>query len=298
MNKKLKPSVVPLVSIGIPTCNRADLIEQTLQSAIRQDYPNLEIIISDNASTDQTEEICSRLQKEYNNIIYIKHPSNMGATDNFNFVLKQAKGQYFMWLGDDDWIDENYISECTSILEVEASVAIVAGIPKYYYGDTYLYTGFVMNLENNSNTRRVRDYFASVQHNGIFYGVMRTQVIQKKELKNLMGGDLLTIASMVFTGKARTLESCNLHRRRGGSSSDGKSLAKSMALPWLDQYFPRISLAHNVLQHIVHDASFASLSFWQRYKLGLKCIFLAFYRKIQTILFKQKFAERAGIPNR
>ncbi len=295
--KKTNPSSFPLVTIGIPTFNRAALIEQTLQSAIEQNYPNIEIIVSDNASTDDTSQICTLLQKKYNNISYIQQTTNIGATENFNFVLQQAKGEYFMWLGDDDWIDKNYISECQRVLEEHHDTEMIAGMPMYYYEDTYLYTGFAMNIDNESPIQRVSDYFSLVQHNGIFYGLMRTQNIQKHGLKNVMGGDLLTIASMVFAGKAYTLKTCALHRRRGGCSSDGKSLASSLELPWLDHYFPRLSLAHNIFQHIVYDDTFSSLSVFQRYMLALKCVSLAFYRKVLTILFKNKFMEKAGIPD-
>ena len=87
----MKKSLKPLVTIGIPTFNRGSLLADTLQSAIEQDYPNIEIIISDNASSDQTENICTRLQQKHSNINYIRHDFNMGATNNFNFVTPFPK---------------------------------------------------------------------------------------------------------------------------------------------------------------------------------------------------------------
>lgn len=297
MKEDPKSSAGPLVTVGIPTFNRSASLEQTLQSVIGQDYPDIEIIVSDNASTDPTEKIGTLLQQQHSNIVYIRQISNIGATENFNFVLRQAKGQYFMWLSDDDWIDKNYISECVRAFAERPAAEIIGGQPKYYYGDIYLYTGFAMNIDNDSPAERVINYFASVQHNGIFYGLMRTGSVQKQALKEVMGGDLLTVAGMVFTGKAYTLETCHLHRRRGGASLNGKTLAKSMNLPWFFQYFPRLSIAYNVFHYIAHDNTFSSMSSYQRYLLGMQCVLAAFYRKVQSILFKQRFVERAGIPD-
>ncbi|SEH04190.1 glycosyltransferase family 2 protein [Candidatus Venteria ishoeyi] len=293
---KNNPTSLPCVTLGIPTFNRGNSIEQTLQAVVAQDYPALTIIISDNASSDTTESICKRWQEQHDNITYIRHPVNMGGTENFNFLLAQAKSPYFMWLADDDWIDPNYISECVNALESCPDVILAAGTPKYYYHDTYLYTGQVMNLEQNTPQQRVLNYFATVQHNGIFYGVMRTSVICTNQMKNILGGDLLSLAGMFFLGKARTIETTYLHRRRGGCSLDGKELAKTLERPWLEQQFPRLALARNIIQHIATDKAFTPLTPMQRYWLSFRCVVYAFYKKILTILFKHRFKERAGIP--
>ena len=99
----------PLVSIGIPTYNRERLIGRAIESALHQDYPNIEIVISDNASTDATPEICRRYAQEQPNVRYVQQSRNLGATRNFDAVLQQSSGQFFMWLGDDDWLDPNYV---------------------------------------------------------------------------------------------------------------------------------------------------------------------------------------------
>ena len=69
-----------------------------------------------------------------------------------------------------------------------------------------------------------------------------------------------------------------------------------MKLSLFAQYFPRLHIANNIVTHIVNDETFANLSKPQRYMLGVECVLLAFYRKVQTIFFKRKFIERAGIP--
>ena len=91
----------PKVTIAIPTYNRADdYLKQTLKSALNQTYENIEIIVSDNCSTDNTEAVVNSFNDS--RIRYFRQQENIGANNNFNFCLKQAKGEYFLLLLDDD----------------------------------------------------------------------------------------------------------------------------------------------------------------------------------------------------
>ena len=101
----------PLVTIGIPTYNRAEgFLKKALQSAVEQTYKNLEIIVSDNCSTDHTKSLVNGFSDT--RIRYVKHPRNIGANNNFNFCVDNAKGEYFLLLHDDDLIDPDLIETC------------------------------------------------------------------------------------------------------------------------------------------------------------------------------------------
>ena len=100
-----------LVSIGTPTYNRANgYLKYALESALNQTYKNIEIIISDNCSPDNTEE----LVRSYNDerIRYVKHAKPLHPIDNFNYCVEMAKGDYFLMLHDDDMIDPDFIETC------------------------------------------------------------------------------------------------------------------------------------------------------------------------------------------
>jgi glycosyltransferase involved in cell wall biosynthesis len=102
---------VPLVTIGIPTYNRANqYLRQALESARNQTYPNLDIIVSDNCSTDGTDAFVSSIADT--RIRYFKQNVNIGSTNNLNFCIRQAKGVYFLLLCDDDLIDNDFIETC------------------------------------------------------------------------------------------------------------------------------------------------------------------------------------------
>lgn len=101
----------PLISVGIPTFNRAKVISETLDALINQSYRNIEIIISDDASSDETSEICRKYAKKDKRITFFSQKTNLGLPGNHNFVLNKAKGKYFVWAGDDDPRDTKFIEK-------------------------------------------------------------------------------------------------------------------------------------------------------------------------------------------
>src|SRR5713101_5512568 len=122
----------PLVSIGIPTYNRSLSLERAVESALGQDYDKLEIVISDNASTDETGDVCVQLCKRDARIRYIRQPKNLGMTENFRQALAASRGAFFMWLSDDDWLGPSYISDCMHFLTNNEDYVLVCGTDKYY----------------------------------------------------------------------------------------------------------------------------------------------------------------------
>jgi glycosyltransferase involved in cell wall biosynthesis len=105
-----------LISIGMPVFNSEKFIRQALDSLLAQKYKNFEINISDNSSTDKTEEICKEYVAKDRRIYYYRNNQNIGV-QNFKRVLNLAKGDYFMWAADDDIWHPDFISSCIKILE-------------------------------------------------------------------------------------------------------------------------------------------------------------------------------------
>ena len=99
----------PLVSIGLPVFNGEKHIQQALDSLLAQSYDNFELNISDNASTDGTEEICRLYAAKDHRVHYYRQPRNVGLMGNWRCVLQLASGEYFMWAQHDDCWSMNYI---------------------------------------------------------------------------------------------------------------------------------------------------------------------------------------------
>jgi glycosyltransferase involved in cell wall biosynthesis len=114
----------PLVTIGLPTYNRADsYLRQALQSALSQTYPNLEIVVSDNCSTDATQEVVRSVADP--RVKYFRQAKNIGENNNANFCLQQARGAYFLLLHDDDVIDKDFVEACIDAVNGDATVGII-----------------------------------------------------------------------------------------------------------------------------------------------------------------------------
>jgi glycosyltransferase involved in cell wall biosynthesis len=115
---------LPLVSIGIPTYNRAEgYLRETLESALAQTYPNLEIVVADNCSPDATREVVASYGDA--RIRYYRHDRGIKPNDNFNFCLQQARGAYFLLLHDDDKIDADFIAICMEAASYDTSVGVI-----------------------------------------------------------------------------------------------------------------------------------------------------------------------------
>lgn len=117
----------PLVSICIPVFNGGDLISHALDSCIGQTYKNIEIIVSDNASSDNTREVVERYAASDKRIKYFNHKINIGSSKNFLSVAEFASGDYVQLLAHDDWLSRNYIEECVASFSANPRAAVITG---------------------------------------------------------------------------------------------------------------------------------------------------------------------------
>ena len=116
--------MTPLVSIGIPVFNAQRYLREALDSLIAQDYENLELVISDNASTDDTAAICREYAARDPRVRYERAEQNQGAVWNFNHVYGLARGRYFMWAAFDDLRAPTYVRRCVERLEAQPSAVL------------------------------------------------------------------------------------------------------------------------------------------------------------------------------
>jgi glycosyltransferase involved in cell wall biosynthesis len=100
-------------------------LEDAVRSALAQDYGRLELVISDNASDDGTEEICRQLARSDTRVHYHRQSQNIGLVPNFNAVLQLAGGTYLKWMGDDDWLTPSYVTRCVELLDDDPALILV-----------------------------------------------------------------------------------------------------------------------------------------------------------------------------
>ena len=141
---------LPLVSVIIPTYNRRDMLKIAIDSVLKQDYENIEIIVSDNNSTCDTDILMQEYLEKYNNIKYIKRDKNYGAFYNgYNAYKENSQGEYIFFLCDDDYLmGTTFIKNAVNVLENNGNVVLVTGFVVMYFEviDKYI------TLNYNSDT--------------------------------------------------------------------------------------------------------------------------------------------------
>jgi len=261
----------PLISIGLPTYNRAATLGRAIESALNQDYENFELVISDNASTDETEAICLHAARQDNRVKYLRQQDNQGLTANFCEVLKQSGGEFFMWLADDDWLEPNYLVRCMSVFVAEPQHSLVCGNGRYFQNGIFIFDEEQLNLLQDSGAERVLSYYRGVGMNGMFYGLMRRDLISGLPFEDKLGIDWLLTAQVAFSGKVRVLTEIHLNRSLDGASRDMTKLAFHAGLSGFVAKYPHLNIAVSVFKDILWKSTvYRPLTTLERLKLAAK----------------------------
>lgn len=115
----------PRVSFGVPVRNGEATVGRCLESILRQDFHDFEVIVSDNASTDATCERVEAIAARDPRVRLVRQAANVGLIENFNGLARAARGELFRWVGADDWLEPDYTSACVAALDARPE-AIVA----------------------------------------------------------------------------------------------------------------------------------------------------------------------------
>lgn len=153
----------PLVTILIATYNRADLIGEAISSAQQQTYTNLEIIVLDDASVDDTEKIVCAYAEKDSRIIYFKQKTNVGIAQNRNSGLNQARGKYIAILDSDDvWVDNEKLSKQVAFLEMNVKHGLVGTWLQNIDGHGKILDTTIFETDNQSIRKHIlcRNQFA------------------------------------------------------------------------------------------------------------------------------------------
>jgi glycosyltransferase involved in cell wall biosynthesis len=114
----------PRLTIGLPVYNGENYLTESLDSLLGQSYEDFELIISDNASTDGTADICRRYEKQDSRIRHVRLPHNIGLAPNHNFLVKEASGELFKWASHDDLYARDLLEQCIAGLDEDPRVVL------------------------------------------------------------------------------------------------------------------------------------------------------------------------------
>ena len=202
----------PLVSVGIPTFNRAKKLAKCLESVLQQTYHNIEIIVSDNMSSDATPDVCYEFEHRDRGVKIFRQSKNIGSIPNFNFVRDKSKGEYFMWLGDDDWIDPDFIQSCVIFLENNLDYIAAGGRTIYYRENSLKFDGVTLSIKSKEPGVRMLDIMEQIVDAGTFYSLYRVKLAKEISFLNAWGADYYFLCEAAYYGKIETLVDVSCHR--------------------------------------------------------------------------------------
>ena len=256
---------VPRMSIGLPVYNGADYIEDALRSFEEQTFEDYEVVISDNASDDDTEKIVRDVAASDRRIRYHRSDVNIGANRTYN---RTFRGELFKWAAHDDTLHPDYLQRCVEVLDDEPTVVLVHSdtdhigpnneqlveLARGYLGpDGYIEK---LLLDETAATALASEhphvrFDAVVNKMTVFYdifGVGRREAFRNTLLmRQYYGADKVFLAEMVLQGRLLRIPEVLFHRRCHASASTRTSDLASLA-DWSDPnggfaYYPLQMLA-------------------------------------------------------
>lgn len=235
----------PKITIGLPVYNGEKTIRKSLDSIISQTYKEFKLIISDNASTDSTQAICTEYAKHDKRIHYIRQTKNMGPLWNVINLLNNAESDYFVWIAADDFWESTFLEKNISILDskkdVVASIGKTAIVGDYYQK---------FNYDQNDNITRklykkIRRRFLSFKYQSVYgskyedrvksclksyryalsiYSVFRTDILKKSANHEVIPWDWAVILSVLKYGNLHVVDEVLSYRSLGGGTSNTNAI--------------------------------------------------------------------------
>lgn len=225
----------PRVSIGLPVYNGGRYLKEAIDSILMQTFEDFELIISDNASTDETEQICRAYADKDSRVKYYRNEKNLGPIENFNRVFHLARGEYFRWACYDDLVAPTCIAECVSVLDRDPEV--ILSYPRAYMIDEHSrpidlpdehFHVKTLHLTSEKPHERfeayLKQYFPVGGKCNSLFGVIRRDVLAKTSLavgypgwdRNLLGelalyGKLYEIPERLFLRRDHPQNSVKAH---------------------------------------------------------------------------------------
>lgn len=264
-------SPAPRVTVLVPTYNRSELLRRALDSVLAQTHRDLRVLISDNASPDDTAAVCESYARADPRVEYVRQPQNITPVPNFSWLLAHADTEFVLMVADDDWLAEDYVERCLEVMDRDPTLAIVTGVNHYAEDDSRHHLARNLDLTESSASRRVLRYLKGRWSSTAFYGLLRTSAVRPAlPIANVMGADWIFIAAVVFAGRAVTTERTHLNREQGGASASFQRIAEVSGLSARAARHPHAAIAFNQFRDIAFSSSaYARLGRVQRFLLGI-----------------------------
>ena len=242
----------PRVSVGVPVYNGQAYLGECLESLLKQTFEDFELILSDNGSTDATEEICRSYAARDPRIRYLREPENRGGSWNFNRLPQLARGQYFRWNCHDDACDPTHLRTCVEALD-RADPSVILVVTGTAFIDEH---GAVTDrAEERVDTRgmaphaRYAHVARTVRYLNALFGLFRREAVLATSLRPYANSDYLLLGELALHGEFQELPGHLFQRRMHDGMSRRANTTQEEVAVWFDTersghrfYFPELSM--------------------------------------------------------
>lgn len=214
---KTRENQGPYISIGMPVFNGEKYLEDALKYILNQSYTNFELIISDNASTDNTSRICNTYALKDKRIRYYRNEKNLGITMNFNKVFKLSSGEYFKWAAYDDVLDQDYLLKCVKILQRDPSIVLCHSKTVIINEENFTVGSYDLNRKLDS--QKPHERFGNIIIEGVPFWILIWGLIRSSSLRstsligNYIGADRNLLAELSLIGRIHVIPKYLFYRR-------------------------------------------------------------------------------------
>lgn len=225
------------LSIGLPVFNGEDYLAKAIGSLQDQTFRDFELIISDNASTDRTGEICRVFASTDARIRYLRNDTNLGAARNYNQTLEAASGEYFKWAAHDDLCHPHFLAECVAVLDAGPDTVLVhsasCGIDEQ--GTVIGQYAQERSFDQDRPSQRFGEVILRPHVCIAVFGVMRRQVLlQTIRHGDWVGADRNLLAELALHGRIRLIPKVLFKRRAHEESSIHRFEDEHERLSWFN----------------------------------------------------------------
>ncbi|NJN95353.1 MAG: glycosyltransferase family 2 protein [Anaerolineales bacterium] len=235
----------PLISMGMPIYNEAKWLGQALDSLLTQTFEDFELIISDNASTDESRKIVQDYAAKDARIKLYHQAEDIGAIENFEFVLAQARGDYFMWVGGHDLWSSNLLD--VLLKEMQANPHVVLCFPQTVLIDREnrpltVFNETVDTRSEQSAAGRIWAMHRQLKRSNAIYGLHRREVLLSTlPWPKIVGGDSVLLVRAAAVGDVLTNSTGQWFRRKNHEHSSLETVQRrvqALKLSNLEAVFP------------------------------------------------------------
>lgn len=244
-----------LVSIGLPVRNGEHRLVPVIESVLRQDHPDIELVISDNASTDGTEQLCRTLARDDPRISYHRQPVDVGLLNNFLATIKLARGEFFRWIGDSDTLDPSYVSRCLPVFAADPRRILVTTQIAYVEPDGTVRTAHYRgtDLSSPDPVVRFREILRLLNQSFLtidpLYGLMRRAPVAAMPRANVYAEDQLLATRLALLGPWGHVPEV-LARRVRDDREPRFQVARKLGVPSWQVRTAHALLCRNVLRYL------------------------------------------------